>query len=555
MRPQKLILSAFGPFAEETVIDFTRFKDGIFLISGETGAGKTTIFDGICFALYGEPSGSYRKQDMLRSDFAKDETETKVVFLFSHRKKQYKIERNPSYMRKSKRGDKMTRQSPYAVLYQEDEIVTTGSQQVTAQMEEILGMDRMQYQQISMIAQGEFLKLLYAKGKERSEIFRKIFGTWYLYEFQEKIKRRHLSCKYEYENLGNTLLEQEDNIFVSKDAEEYEEYTRYLKQKHQIVEFMDVVKRYQYRKQQEYENFQKQKETQEELYQKQRIVFSQITEKRQKIKDIKEEIKELIVQEKENKAEQRAIKKEYDQIQKELPKLHKKELRFQELQKQIKQYKELEALEKKKESLKNAKERMIRQQEETEQKKENERQRELKLLEFLRQADEIETQYDHLQKEELKLHVQTEKNHELCKEKEAYFEKLQIYEEAGEVYDKIRMQRKEYRDRLSDWQDRYDCNQAGLLARNLIDGHPCPVCGSLHHPKTADFKESDITQEMLRALREETELIDQQYNTAFAKVKQSKGIVETCKEQLCKKSGKRSEEFEKLDQILSLIHI
>lgn len=77
-------------------------------------------------------------------------------------------------------------------------------------------------------------------------------------------------------------------------------------------------------------------------------------------------------------------------------------------------------------------------------------------------------------------------------------------------------------------------------------------CGSLHHPKTADFKESDITQEMLRALREETELIDRQYNTAFAKVKQSKGIVEICKEQLCKKSGKRSEEFEKLDEIYEI---
>ena len=133
----------------------------------------------------------------------------------------------------------MTRQSPYAVLYQEDEIVTTGSQQVTAQMEEILGMDRMQYQQISMIAQGEFLKLLYAKGKERSEIFRKIFGTWYLYEFQEKIKRRHLSCKYKYENLGNTLLEQEDNIFVSKDAEAaYQNHPAHLAIKervHQVV--------------------------------------------------------------------------------------------------------------------------------------------------------------------------------------------------------------------------------------------------------------------------------------------------------------------------------
>ena len=186
MRPQKLILSAFGPFAGNTEIDFTKFRDGIFLISGETGAGKTTIFDGICFALYGEPSGSYRKQDMLRSDFAKSEIETKVTFSFIHKGIDYKIERIPSYMRKSKRGDKMTRQSPEAVLYQKDEILLTGNNQVTSKIEEILGMDRMQYQQISMIAQGEFLKLLYAKGKERSEIFRKIFGTGYLYDFQEK---------------------------------------------------------------------------------------------------------------------------------------------------------------------------------------------------------------------------------------------------------------------------------------------------------------------------------------------------------------------------------
>ena len=135
MRPHTLILSAFGPFAGETIIDFTKFKDGIFLISGETGAGKTTIFDGICFALYGEPSGSYRKQDMLRSDFAKEDVETKVVFLFSHRNIEYKIERIPSYMRKSKRGDGMTRQSPEAVLYQDEEILETGNYQVTAKVE------------------------------------------------------------------------------------------------------------------------------------------------------------------------------------------------------------------------------------------------------------------------------------------------------------------------------------------------------------------------------------------------------------------------------------
>ena len=110
MKPLKLKMQAFGSYGKKTEIDFSGLKQNLFLVSGDTGAGKTTIFDGICFALYGEPSGSYRKQDMLRSDFAKDETETKVTFLFSHREKQYKIERNPSYMRKSKRGDKMTRQ-------------------------------------------------------------------------------------------------------------------------------------------------------------------------------------------------------------------------------------------------------------------------------------------------------------------------------------------------------------------------------------------------------------------------------------------------------------
>ena len=226
MRPHTLILSAFGPFAGETIIDFTKFRDGIFLISGETGAGKTTIFDGICFALYGEPSGSYRKQEMLRSDFAKDDIETKVIFSFSHKDEEYKIKRVPSYMRKSKRGGGMTRQAPEAVLYQGEEIVETGNSQVTARIEEILGMDRMQYQQISMIAQGEFLKLLYAKGKERSEIFRKIFGTGYLYEFQEKMKRRHLSCKYEYSNIQDILLEQEESIYIEKDELEYEIYKK-----------------------------------------------------------------------------------------------------------------------------------------------------------------------------------------------------------------------------------------------------------------------------------------------------------------------------------------
>ena len=544
MRPHTLILSAFGPFAGETIIDFTKFKDGIFLISGETGAGKTTIFDGICFALYGEPSGSYRKQDMLRSDFAKEDVETKVVFLFSHRNIEYKIERIPSYMRKSKRGDGMTRQSPEAVLYQDEEILETGNYQVTAKVEELLGMDRIQYQQISMIAQGEFLKLLYAKGKERSEIFRKIFGTGYLYEFQEKIKRRHLSCKYEYSNIQDTLLEQEDSVYIPKDEPEYKIYKEYYKQKHQIPEFLDIVNRYHDRKQKEYEVLREQKEKDEQIWNEQKIVYSRMKDKTEEAKKLKLLIKELSEDEKEAKRQQRLIKKQYDKIQKDAPKLHKKELRVVEIEKQTKQYKELENLVKKQESYQ-----YENQREELNQKKEKEQQREKTIAEFLGQTEEIEKRYDELQKEELRMSVREKQLKELCKDKEKYLKELVVYEKEMKIYEKIRLERRKLKDRLSDWQDQYDCNQAGLLARTLIEGKPCPVCGSTIHPNVAQFKESDITQELLKNLREQTEEIDQEYNTVFSKVRQRKGLVEAQRENLCRKSGKEPENFEEIDQL------
>lgn len=549
MRPHTLILSAFGPFAGETIIDFTKFKDGIFLISGETGAGKTTIFDGICFALYGEPSGSYRKQDMLRSDFAKEDVETKVVFLFSHRNIEYKIERIPSYMRKSKRGDGMTRQSPEAVLYQDEEILETGNYQVTAKVEELLGMDRIQYQQISMIAQGEFLKLLYAKGKERSEIFRKIFGTGYLYEFQEKIKRRHLSCKYEYSNIQDTLLEQEDSVYIPKDEPEYKIYKEYYKQKHQIPEFLDIVNRYHDRKQKEYEVLREKKEKDEQIWNEQKIVYSRMKDKTEEAKKLKLLIKELSEDEKEAKRQQRLIKKQYDKIQKDAPKLHKKELRVVEIEKQTKQYKELENLVKKQESYQNVKQRYENQREELNQKKEKEQQREKTIAEFLGQTEEIEERYDELQKEELRMSVREKQLKELCKDKEKYLKELVVYEKEMKIYEKIRLERRKLKDRLSDWQDQYDCNQAGLLARTLIEGKPCPVCGSTIHPNVAQFKESDITQELLKNLREQTEEIDQEYNTIFSKVRQRKGMVEAQRKNLCRKSGKEPENFEEIDQL------
>ena len=168
MKPLELTISAIGPFAEQTEISFERLgKQGLFLISGDTGAGKTTLFDAICFALFGEASGSNRGVDSMRSDFAKPQTKSFVSLTFSHQGRQYRVVRNPAYQRPKLRGEGMTAESADAALYQESgaerATLATGFTPVKNEIETILGVDAKQFKQISMIAQGEFLKLLYAQ--------------------------------------------------------------------------------------------------------------------------------------------------------------------------------------------------------------------------------------------------------------------------------------------------------------------------------------------------------------------------------------------------------
>lgn len=178
MKPLKLILSGWGPYREVQTVDFSPIHGGgLFLITGPTGAGKTTIFDGITFALYGEVSGSIREKDSLRSDFASPETVTKVELYFDHRGVAYRIIRNPRYDRAKLRGEGTTTENETGELYREDELAASGSQQVTEAVTELLGLNYRQFKQISMIAQGEFQQLLTASSKDRTLIFRDIFQT------------------------------------------------------------------------------------------------------------------------------------------------------------------------------------------------------------------------------------------------------------------------------------------------------------------------------------------------------------------------------------------
>lgn len=178
MRPLKITMSAFGPYAGEVTLDMQKLgKSGIYLITGDTGAGKTTVFDAISYALYGEASGNYRENTTLRSKYASADTPTFVELEFEYNNGIYKINRNPEYPRPNKRGEGFTKQSANAELVIPDGSVITKIKEVSAKVEEIIGINKNQFSQIAMIAQGDFRKLLNCETNERSKIFRKIFKT------------------------------------------------------------------------------------------------------------------------------------------------------------------------------------------------------------------------------------------------------------------------------------------------------------------------------------------------------------------------------------------
>ncbi len=475
MRPVRLTICGWGPYKGKQEIDFTGFKErGIFLITGPTGAGKTTVFDAITYALYGNMSGEVREKNSVRSDFAAAETPTYVELVMTHNGETYTIYRNPEYLRPRKRkGSKtvsakdteenpMTKEKERAVLTGPDGSSIEGSSEVTRRVQELLKLDYRQFKQLSMIAQGEFARLLSASPSEKTRIFREIFGTDL------------------YEKIASCLKGRSGGI-----------YKQIMETRHKMDEDIDMLLR---------------EGIVEEgggsyFYEG---IISFLEGMRKQLKKVWKESRESCAEADKEVQKLTACVAEAEKVRGLLEKLEREKLRRGELAGMAGEIKEKELLlsgQEKAASLKPAELMLVSAEEKAALLVQETRNISLEIKVLLDKKTEEDAFYSdreetafayeqekrlketesQLKKEQAKKASGTE---ELCKLQEAYLEAEKEEEKVKLVYEQA--------------EKAYRHGMAGILARDLEEGEPCPVCGSVHHPALAMQSDALPSEEQVK---------------------------------------------------------
>lgn len=484
MRPIKLTVSGFGPYASCEEIDFEAFgHEGLFLITGATGGGKTTIFDGITYALYGETSGTAREKDFLRSDFAGQETDTFVELSFSHKGQEYKVVRSPRYSRKKKRGQGEIVKNETAILYEEGKMPVTALKEVNQRLHEIMGISYRQFKQIAMLAQGEFLDLLLANSKDRVEIFRNLFGTQQQEQFQKKLTER------------------------AKEA-----YGALLRNKHKLEEVLAQV--------------QTEKEEIKEALAKDAVSLKILAEQIQA--EIEEDQKAVSGFSRDIKEIEKKIKKlternqEYEAAVKRCLEQQKKVLKCTEEKAGVE--KKLEAAVKAAEE-----EKLLFEQRKTEFKRQQEQKKELleklaeELMGYQNAEDELSGVLVELVRveEELKKYKDLEKRRKgICSQQKKLTEAQKNYRSAEKKWESVKCQYEE-KDRI------YRAAAIGLAARYLEEGKPCPVCGSKSHPSPAVVSKEVPDEKEVESFKQRLLQAEEEKNRVYETAAREKGGLET----------------------------
>ena len=475
MKPQKLILCGWGPYKDETVIDFTKLNTELFLITGPTGAGKTTLFDAIAYALYGTMSGEVREKVTVRSDFADENTKTFVELFMTHKGKQYRIFRNPEYMRpKKKKGGESTytREKENAALTLPDGSLIAGNQDVTVKIEEILGMDGKQFRQISMIAQGEFARMLFANPAEKTAIFRELFGTGIYAAIQNGLKERSTGLYRDYMNFKHKMeedvslldLEEEEwKALISHEQPDYEAAEQYLVQcLDRMKAEISSGKKEETKAQNELLKLREELTRIKELNKR----FDELDESKKRLEELAE--KEEIIQKKKEKiavlqAAQMLVLEEKAVLQKE--------------QSAVEEGWRLETLEK---NYRNC-------------------------LDEMKSLEEINAYKEDI-REAYFLHAHMEENAKKLLDNKQKAEK--INDSNARAKGEYIVAQKEFEQARNSYEEadkRYKNAAIGIAAQYVEEGKPCPVCGSLHHPNIAGIAKEIPDKKQLEELQRQAE--------------------------------------------------
>lgn len=520
MMPISLTLSAFGPYPDTITIDFESFQeDGLFLITGPTGSGKTMIFDAMIFALYGKTSGQIRQTDSLRCDHALNEIPTFVEFSFSLHQQNYTIKRNPKYYLEGKKTPKQ----PSALLTLPDGKMVEGIKEVNQKMISLLGVDDQQFKQICMIAQGEFTKLIMASSDEREKVLRELFHSETYQKLEEKIKI-HLKVyqdKYDLllnkrKDLMQELQVEDHQEYLSKQTKliasqqkEYDDLKKDLDQKKQqlqlyrlqnqrLIQLKDLKQQFQDLKKQEndYQELNKTVDTLKKAQETNYLYISYIKQQKklQTLKlnqeDFLKQLKKLEKDYQEKKVQANSL--DYKQQTKE--KLQNQIQETKQLINQIYQYQNdyqnLQTLKQQYRMLDEEHKLFLKKKE----KFENGLQRD---QERIQSEQQVQSKYELIKQQYVRLNEQKVKVHQLS---DYYDQILKLNENKSDLqedYTVVEKQVDHEKMQYNQMEKLYFRKQAGIFALQLKEDQPCPICGSLHHPHPAQIEKEDITKEKL----------------------------------------------------------
>ena len=500
MRPLRLTMCAFGPYAGRTQLNMDMLgTSGLYLITGDTGAGKTTIFDAITYALYGEASGAERSAGMMRSKYASAEAETYVELVFLLRGRTYSILRKPEYDRPKKRGSGVTHQPAEAELRFPDGRVVTKSGDVTREIEGLIGLTRGQFSQIGMIAQGEFKKLLLAGTDERRVILRRIFHTERFEALQRQLSERSLALRRDSEAAERALMQDARQLTA---PQPFEEQLQLLQEQGAILrvrEMMDIARAG------TLEDGKQQERIAAEIADGQKLsaILGERAGRARALEQAREALDNARAQHETVSGQAKALEAEQAFSAQRREQADDLARRQGALEGMLLQFAQAKALRRDSE----AAARDAQQQEE----RSAERQKaHAKLTEDIalvrRKAEELpqlSAQLAYAQeagKRERARAQELESLQRAIGEMAGLAASLQAARKSEERACAQSTQAKQAYDRA---EEAFFGAQAGLLARSLREGEPCPVCGAVQHPSPAVVREGTVSEEQLRALREQ----------------------------------------------------